>query len=76
MDRMNVYSFSDQMYADIVKTYLDTLSIKETADKLHTSEVKGHLYNTSATVKIKRVTQKEFPAKMVVATQTRRRETP
>ena len=33
------------------------------------------LYNTSATVKIKRVTQKEFPAKMVVATQTRRRET-
>ena len=35
-----------------------------------------HLYNTSATVKIKRVTQKEFPAKMVVATQTRRRETP
>ena len=40
MDRMNVYSFPDQMYADIVKTYLDTLSIKETADKLHTSEVK------------------------------------
>ena len=36
----------------------------------------GHLYNTSATVKKKRVTQKEFPAKMVVATQTRRRETP
>ena len=34
------------------------------------------LYNTSATEKIKRVTQKEFPAKMVVATQTRRRETP
>lgn len=40
MDRMNVYSFPDQKYADIVKTYLDTLSIKETADKLHTSEVK------------------------------------
>lgn len=36
----------------------------------------GPLYNTSATEKIKRVTQKEFPAKMVVATQTRRRETP
>lgn len=34
------YSFSDKLYIDIIKTYLDILSVKETADKLKTSEVK------------------------------------
>ena len=34
------YSFSDQLYVDIVKTYLDTESVKETAAKLKTSTVK------------------------------------
>ena len=34
------YSFSDQLYVDIVKTYLDTKSVKETAAKLKTSTVK------------------------------------
>ena len=34
------YSFSDQLYMDIVKTYLDTESVKETAAKLKTSTVK------------------------------------
>ena len=34
------YSFSDQLYVDIVKIYLDTESVKETAAKLKTSTVK------------------------------------
>ena len=34
------YSFSDQLYIDIVKTYLDTESVKETAARLNTSAVK------------------------------------
>ena len=34
------YSFSDKLYIDIIKTYLNILSVKETADKLKTSEVK------------------------------------
>ena len=34
------YSFSDQLYTEIVKTYLDTRSVKATAAKLKTSAVK------------------------------------
>ena len=34
------YSFSDQLYIDIVKTYLATESVKETAARLNTSAVK------------------------------------
>ncbi len=34
------YTFSNQLYIDIVKTYLDTESVKETAARLNTSAVK------------------------------------
>ena len=34
------YSFSDRLYTEIVKTYLDTRSVKATAAKLKTSAVK------------------------------------
>ena len=71
-----IYFEKENLNTSAMESELFLSILSSMAEGESSSISERHLHNTSATVKIKRVTQKEFPAKMVVATQTRRRETP